>query len=390
MAENYIFGLRGTFLNFSQDVTAKMKINNSSLALGLIIGLLFGGFLGWYIAPRGTPTLIRITTSGSTTIHPLSTKWAEEYTVEFPSVQIQVSAGGSGLGQTQAAEGIVDIGASSSYPDSDYLDANPTVKVIPVAADALAVISNNAVNGSAGFRLTRNQAISIFNGSIVSWEDFETTWDTIVEVTGSIEVYVRSDASGTTATFGKWLEGGIGWSLGHKESISWPGQPNFHAVDGNPGVKSGVQSDPNGIGYVGLAYLESVSAAELYNEGNDEWVSPSPEAAKIAIPTELTDPGDSLMDSPTAGAYPIVRLLFYLVNTNYVRTASLEFVRWCLTTGQNPTWIQVDVGYLDINDTGAQTLALNIIDGITPISAQIPIPQNSAMVHLTKIRESKS
>ncbi len=350
-----------------------MRINKSSLALGLILGLIFGCFLGWYFTPRGSPVLFRISTSGSTTIHPLSTLWAEKYTEEFPSVQIQVSAGGSGLGQTQAAEGIVDIGASSSYPEPEFLEANPSVRTIPVAADAIAIITNNAVNDPSGMNLTRNQVISIFNGSITTWETFETRWGVTIAATGSIEVYVRADASGTTATFGKWLEGGIGWSLGHGESISWPGQPNVHAVDGNAGVKSGVQSDSNGIGYVGLAHQEGVTPAAIYNEGNGEWVLPSSESAKLAIPADLADPGLQLMASSTPGAYPVVRLLFYLVNTHFIREAPLTFIRWCLSTGQNSTWIQDIVGYLDIWDTGAQSLALTIVDSITPISGLVSI-----------------
>ncbi len=359
-----------------------MKINNSSLAIGLILGLIIGAFVGWYIAPRGSPILSRITTSGSTTIHPLSTKWAEEYTAEYSSIQIQVSAGGSGLGQTQAAEGIVDIGASSSYPEPEFLEANPTVRVIPVAADALAIITNNVVNGSSGMKLTRNQAVSIFNGTITTWENLEAAWGVTIAATGSIEIYVRADASGTTATFGQWLENGVGWTLGHGESISWPGQPNIHAVDGNSGVKSGVQSDSNGIGYVGLAYQDSVTPAAIYNEGNGEWVLPSSGAAKLAIPANLTDPGLPLMESSTPGAYPIVRLLFYLVNTNFVKEAPLTFIRWCLTTGQNPTWIQDVVGYLDIMDTGAQTLALTIVDSITPITGLVSIFQPVAALQL--------
>ena len=86
-------------------------------------------------------------------------------------------------------------------------------------------------------------------------------------------------------------------------------------MDGNSGVKSGVQSDSNGIGYVGLAHQEDVTPAAIYNEGNGEWVLPSSESAKLAIPDDMTDPGLQLMESSTSGAYPIVRLLFYLVNT---------------------------------------------------------------------------
>jgi phosphate transport system substrate-binding protein len=331
------------------------------------VGLLMGTALGFFLAPRGVAPTVRIATAGSTTIYPLSTKWASEYKAMFPSVQVQVSAGGSGLGQTQVAEGIIDIGASSSYPSSTYIVSNPTVKIIPVAADALAIIGHSDVNGTAGLKLTRNQVISIFNGSITTWETFETAWGVSVAATGTINVYVRSDASGTTATLTKWLSLGVDWSLGSSESISWPALSNFHAVDGNPGVKSGVQGQTGSIGYVGLAFTAGVAAADIYNQGNSEWVSPSPDAAKVAIPSSLANPGVSLMDSNTTGAYPIVRLLFYLVNTLYLRQSAYDFIRWCLTTGQDASWVRTDVGYLEIAGTGAQTLAMSILASLSPL-----------------------
>jgi phosphate transport system substrate-binding protein len=363
-----------------------MKLSSSEFAVGLLIGLLVGGALGFYFAPHGLSPAFRVTTAGSTTIFPLSTKWAEEYEAIFPDVVVQVSAGGSGLGQTQVAVGIVDIGASSSYPSDAYRGANPTVKTIPVAADALALVTHPSVNGTAGVKLTRNQVISIFNGSITSWEAFKAGWTVSIAATGTINVYVRSDASGTTATLGGWLADGTGWSLGQGETISWPAQPNFHAVDGNPGVKSGVQSQAGSIGYVSLAFTDGVTAAALYNEGNAEWVSPSPQAAKLAIPGNITDPGASLMDSNTTGAYPIARLFFYLVNTQYLRKSAHDFTKWCVTTGQNTDWVRTDVGYVEITGTGAQTLALGILGSFSPLPG-LAIPLQPMMLILCEHEE---
>lgn len=280
-------------------------------------------------------------------------------------VQIQVAAGGSGLGQSQCGLGIVDIGASSSYPDAETLARYPGLRVIPVAADVLAIIVNPSVNGSQ-IRFTRNQLISIFNGNITTWEEFAERWNVTVQAHGGIRVYVRSEASGTTATLGLWLEQGEGWTRGHKETISWP--EGFIAVEGNPGVRSGVQSDPNAIGYVSLAFVEGVTAATIYNEGNEEWVNPSFEAAKAAIPENYSDASIPIMDSPEPGSYPITRLLFYLVNIDFIRQAPLDFVKWCVssTGGQNPQWIREEVGYLEIGGTGAQALAQAILGSITP------------------------
>jgi len=346
--------------------------NTSTFLAGLVLGLLIGGLLGWYIAPQGAPPALRITCSGSTTLFPLSQKWAEEYRQLYPMVQIQVAAGGSGLGQSQCGLGIVDIGASSSYPDTETLTRYPGLRVIPVAADALAIIVNPSVNGSR-IRFTRNQLISIFNGSITTWEEFAEKWNVTVQAHGNIRVYVRSEASGTTATLGLWLERGEGWTRGHKETISW--SEGVIAVEGNPGVRSGVQSDPNGIGYVSLAFIEGVTAAAIYNEGNGEWVNPSFDAAKAAIPENYSDASIPVMDSSEPGGYPIARLLFYLVNVDFIRQAPLDFIKWCVssTGGQNPQWVREEVGYLEISGTGAQALAQSILGSITPRPGRAPI-----------------
>ncbi len=365
-----------------------MKFKTTDTAIGLILGLIIGIPFGFFLHPAYPPAILTLKTAGSTTIFPLSFKWATEYHSANPRIQIQVAAGGSGQGQSSSVLGIVDFGASSSYPSYTYRIENPSVLIIPIAADAIAVIANNGVNES-GMQMTRNQVISIFNGSVTTWEAFETIWGTSIDATGIIEVYVRSEASGTTATFGKWLGTGIGWTLGYKESISWPGQPNFHAVEGNDAVRAGVASASGAIGYVGLAYTTGVIAIDLHNDGNGEYVTPSVDAAKLAIPITMTNASDSLFDSVISGAYPIVRLLFYLVNTNPlvytwggVRQSTIDFLNWALTVGQNPDWIQTDVGYLEITGTGALTLAENLVNSISPVPGLAPRCQPLAMFNL--------
>ncbi|MFW9812788.1 MAG: PstS family phosphate ABC transporter substrate-binding protein [Candidatus Thorarchaeota archaeon] len=347
--------------------------HKSSLFAGLLIGILLGaGGLIFISPPPGGGTEGTITTAGSSTVYPLSQIWATEFHAVFPGLTVNPSTGGSGLGQSQVGQGLIDIGASSSFPPQNYIDANPQVEILPVSADALGVVSNQAVNGST-LKLDCDMVVAIFQRNITTWDDFETIFGVAIQQTGPINVFVRSDASGTTATFAKWLETAeentnangaeYEWILGHEEALSFPAGVN--SVDGNPGVASGVEGDQSSIGYVGLAFLGDLVAADLYNPGNEEWISPSITNAIKAIPTNLTAPSDAIMNSNFEGAYPIARLLFYLINRDNLSANTITFVTWCLVQGQR---FVSTVGYVPINGTSAQSYSLAIMSSLAPSS----------------------
>ncbi len=348
--------------------------HKSSLFAGLIIGILLGagGFI-FISPPSGGPGIQgTITTAGSSTVYPLSLMWATQLNETYPGLTLNPSAGGSGLGQSLVGQELIDIGASSSFPKLDYISANPTVETLPVSADALGVIVNEGVNGST-FKMDCDMVVAVFQRNITTWADFATTFGVVVQATGTIRVFARSDASGTTATFARWLETAdentntngeeYEWNLGHEEAIIFPA--GVSAVDGNPGVASGVASDSGAIGYIGLAFLGEQIPVDLYNPGNDEWVTPSLVNAVRAIPSNLTVAGQNLMNSNIAGAYPIARLLFYLVNRNHLSLNTITYLTWCLVQGQR--FVSV-VGYVPINGTSAQSYSLNIVGALTPSS----------------------
>ncbi len=348
-------------------------ISISKQKTGLIAGLMLGIILGAGGLSFFSPSLDRgvnttVTTAGSSTLYPLSQVWATYFSADIPGLSLNPSSGGSGLGQSLIGEGLIDVGASSSYPKQDYTDANPAVEILPVCADALAIIVNEDVNGSE-FRMDCDMAVAVFQRNVTTWEEFAAAFGIGVIQTGAINVYVRSDASGTTATFAKWLEtahensnaygADYEWKLGHEEALSFPAGVN--SVDGNPSVSSGVLSDDHAIGYVSLAFMEEAVVVDLYNPGNNQWVTPSVMNAVKAIPANLTSPGQDLMNCNIDGAYPIARLLFYLVNREYLRTHTVTYLGWCLLQGQ----IHVSqVGYVPINGTSAQTYSLSVVTSL--------------------------
>ncbi len=334
---------------------------------GIVLGLVIGPVV---LAPSSGGTSHTITTAGSTTVFPLSQEWATHFHDDHPTFTVSPNTGGSGLGQSQVAAGLVDIGASSSYPEPAYWENNPHVKILPVCADGVAVVANPAVNGTV-LRLDCDMVVAMFQREVTTWEEFESTFGVEIQQTGPINVYVRSDASGTTSTFARWLETAdentnpngaeYEWTLGHHESVSWP--EGVNSVDGNPGVALGVADDQNGIGYVGLAFMEGLTTAQLYNPSSGEWVSPSVQNVLNAVPEEMSDPGVDLMNAPAHDAYPIARFLYYLVNSDHLRWPVLVFLEWVLVRGQ--VYVP-DVGYVPITGSSAMTYAQQVVSSLSP------------------------
>jgi ABC-type phosphate transport system substrate-binding protein len=351
----------------------RIIVNTKSLIAGLVLGLLIGAGAVYLVGPGtgGAGPTYTITSSGSTTILPLSQEWASYIGNYYPNFVFNPNGGGSGVGQSDISTMAVDIGASSSYPGQDWRTANPDIKILPISADALGIIVNPAVNGTV-MHMDVDEACAIFARNITTWEQFESTFGVTVQATGNINVYARSDASGTTATFANWLltydayanpHANYTWGYGDKESIDWAAGVN--AVQGNPGVASAVKSDDNGIGYVGLAFMADLTPVWLYNPSLDQYIEPTVQNALNSLPSVITDAGVNLFNSANPGAYPIARLIFYLVNPANLKWYTIAYLTWCLSVGQ--TFIP-DVGYVQIEGSSAGVYANSILASLQPSS----------------------
>ena len=350
-------------------VNAKLQGWNSRSCVALIIGIMVGG-LGVAAFGGGRQVLYTIGTAGSSTVFPLSQEWSVHFSEDYPAFALNPTTGGSGLGQSQIAAGLIDIGATSSYPPAEYFEDHPYVQPLPVAADALAIVVNPAVNGTT-FKMDCDMAVAVFQREVTTWEEFESTFGVTVKTEGPIEVYVRADSSGTTATFAKWLETApentnangaeFEWHLGHGESLSWPAGVN--SVEGNPGVATGVEDDQNAMGYVGLAFIGGLVPALLYNPGNGEYVMPSVANALKAMPENITDPGQDLMNSEQPGAYPIARLLYYLVNRQNLHWYVIVFLDWVFVRGQKYV---SGIGYIPLTGSSALHYSISVVQSLTP------------------------
>src|SRR5947207_2584800 len=137
-----------------------------------------------------------ITVKGSDTLVILAQKWAEVYMGSHPSVKIQVTGGGSGIGfaalqngQTDIADASRPIKAAERAACIKSFGKNP--REYKVALDGLSVYVNES---NPLTELSLDQLEKIFTGKVKNWKD----------VGGSdapITVYSRENSSGTYEFF---------------------------------------------------------------------------------------------------------------------------------------------------------------------------------------------
>jgi phosphate transport system substrate-binding protein len=198
---------------------------------------------------------------------------AEAYKSSHPGVTFDIAAEGSTTGFSALIDGTADIGMASrrAFPAevSDASANGRTLKPTIVAYDGIAIIVNNS-NSLA--KLSKKQIEQIFSGEV-------TDWSAVGGKPGTISVYTRNTASGTYSDFKKM-------AMSAKDYA-----PSAQKMAGNEEIASEVGKNPNGVGYVGMAYLK---AAGIH-----------PVAVDGVLPSIATVRGHE---------YPISRSTFYYTN----------------------------------------------------------------------------
>jgi phosphate transport system substrate-binding protein len=183
--------------------------------------------------PTSDPIAGRLTFAGSTSLQPLVARLGESYQAQHPKLELDIAAGGSGVGIQAIHDGAVDIGMASRALRQEEVEG---IEVHQIAIDALAVIvhTSNPVDD-----ISQTDLHGIYTGAIVNWRELGGSDEAIVPV-------AREQSSGTRGAFDTIvLEGDDSNAPGLQIAIT--------AGD----VAALVSSTPAAIGYVGFGNLET-------------------------------------------------------------------------------------------------------------------------------------
>lgn len=181
-----------------------------------------------------------VTASGSSALLPLVKAAADEFMKKNAKVTVNPTAGGSGTGLKNVADGTSDIGNSDIEAGPEYKDKNLVDHVVAIAPFALIVNKNVKVEN-----LTKQQAADIFQGKITDWKD-------VGGEPGKIVVVHRPDSSGSRALVKQIV-------LNNQEFTK-----DGVTQESSGAVATTVGQTANSIGYVDTPYLnDSIKALKF-------------------------------------------------------------------------------------------------------------------------------
>jgi phosphate transport system substrate-binding protein len=254
--------------------------------------------------------------AGSTLAAPIYEQWGS--TLKNQNLTVNYNPVGSGAGQTSLQAVTVNFaGSDPSLKPSDVAKfTKGTPLQFPVAFGAI-TLSYNLSGVKSGLKLDSSVVSQIYQGKITSWNNaaIKALNPGVNLPNTSITPVYRSDSSGTTDGFTKWLsKTDPSWksAIGEGKTVKWP---TGTGAKGNSGVAAAVKQTSGGIGYVEQAYalVNGFTYAAIKNSGGS-YVLPtipntSAAAVGITIPPDL---GISTIDSPNPAAYPIVSQTFLM------------------------------------------------------------------------------
>jgi phosphate transport system substrate-binding protein len=163
----------------------------------------------------------------------------EAYVAKNPGLSFEIAAEGSTTGIAAVIDGTAQIGMSSRRAKQTEMSAASAkgvqLKPIIVAYDGIGIVVNadNPIT-----KLTKRQVEQIFSGDV-------TDWSAVGGKPGKISIYTRNTASGTYSDF-KAL------AMNNRDYAK-----SSQKMAGNEQIAAEVGKNRNGVGYVGLGYLNA-------------------------------------------------------------------------------------------------------------------------------------
>ena len=250
--------------------------------------------------------------------------WIKNYQVSCADATISYSSVGSGAGVTAFIGGSGDFaGTDSALSAADQPRAaqrcGSAAIHLPMVVGPIALAYN--VAGVDSLRLSPATVAQIFGGRITRWNDAAVARDNpgVALPATPVRTVHRSDKSGTTDNFTKFLAGAAGENWSYGSGSAWPA-PGGVAALGSNRVVSTIERADGAIGYVEASYarFHDLPTARVGNAAGD-FVGLTDEAAGLMVAgARVTGTGGDLQlsvdyKSAVAGAYPLVLVTYEVV-----------------------------------------------------------------------------
>jgi phosphate transport system substrate-binding protein len=264
---------------------------------------------------------VQISGAGATFPLNIIEQWKADFKKDSGAT-VNYAGVGSGGGKTQFIAGTVDFAGTdtlASATEKPQLDSKyGSWLYIPETAGGIAL--GYKVAGLSSLKLSAATLAKIFAGTITKWNDPAITTDNgTAGPNKDIQVYVRSDSSGTSGVFTQYLTAAApnDWKAGSTQQF--PTNNGQIGKAGSDGVANAVAAADGSIGYfeVSFAKERSIDTVSVKNAAG-QFVGPTSAAVREAIDDATVNPDGSLalaFTGPNPAAYPVSTVSYFLAPT---------------------------------------------------------------------------
>ena len=293
----------------------------------------------------GTGLSADLVGAGASFPEPIYLEWIGQYQDVEPAVTINYQGIGSSGGREQFIAGQVDFAGSDAFMKDDEiaaaLDASGCSDVlhIPTVFGGVAIAFN--VPGVDQLTLDGETIAKIALGDITNVNDPAiASLNPDVDLPDQALTWVhRSDGSGTTSIFTKYLEDvSPDWAdqVGSGSEVEWP---TGIGGDQNDGVAAAISQQPGGIGYVSYEFANEagLAVAAVVNADGNAVVPSTDSVSEAANTVEVPDDFRFNILGVGGDGYPIAGATWILAYSCGMEPAQADalkgFLTWALTEG---------------------------------------------------------
>ncbi|MDJ1135914.1 phosphate ABC transporter substrate-binding protein PstS [Streptomyces iconiensis] len=290
--------------------------------------------------------------------------WTQTYQSACSGTQINYKPTGSGAGIQEFLQGKTAFaGSDSALKPEEVAQSKKVCKSgqgidLPMVGGPVAVTYN--VSGVDDLVLDAETLGKIFDSEITKWNDPEIKkLNPDAKLPGTkIQAFHRSDESGTTDNFTKYLNSAAPSAWKHEPAKAWAGKGG-QGADGSSGIATNVKQNDGAIGYVELSYAtgNDLNSVKLDTGASEPVEATTDNASKAIADAKVTGKGKDLAlelnyKTKTEGAYPIVLVTYEIACDKGNKKDSLDAMKSFLTytASEDGQKALGDKGYAPIPD----------------------------------------
>ncbi|MEX2984787.1 phosphate ABC transporter substrate-binding protein PstS [Streptomyces sp. C36] len=269
--------------------------------------------------------------------------WVKNFSQACKDIQVNYKATGSGAGIQEFLQGKTAFaGSDSALKPEEVAKSKDVVKGgqginLPMVGGPIAI--GYHVPGVDNLVLDADTLAKIFDSKIEKWND-----EAIKKLNPDaklpdlkIQAFHRSDESGTTDNFTKYLKAAADKSWPYEPAKAWKAKGG-QSADGSAGVSSQVKQTAGAISYFELSYAtaNSIKTVKLNTGASAPVEATSDNASKAISEAKIVGTGKDLAlklnyTTKADGAYPITLVTYEIVGDKGNKAETLPATKSFLT-----------------------------------------------------------